>query len=366
MDSEWCDGELSAGPMLTPSLSPPRRFGTRGMGGKDAASARYIFTALPRITRAIFHPSDDNLLNYLNDDGQSIEPEWYMPTLPMVLVNGGEGIGTGWSSFVPNYNPADIVENLKRRLRGEDMVAMQPWYRGFTGAIEEQGPGRFKISGTLRQIDDSTWEITELPIRMWTSSYKEGLEERVVGSEKVPATLKEYKEYHTDTTVHFVVKLNDKGIKEVNDKGAEAFFKITTQISTNNMVLFDAAGKIKKYATPEEILDDFYMLRLGYYQKRKEYLVEELKTIYSRLSNQARFVQMIVNRQLVVNNRKRTDIIAELRQKVRKRVCEVTKLPGCLLTLLSASLTPSGVPRLPQAQARQGRGRSQCRRRRSC
>ncbi|PWN25684.1 type II DNA topoisomerase [Jaminaea rosea] len=296
-------------------LLPNGQFGTRGMGGKDAASARYIFTALPSITRTIFHPSDDALLTYLNDDGQSIEPEWYMPTLPMVLVNGGEGIGTGWSSFVPNYNPLDIVANLQRRLRGEDMVAMKPWYRGFTGPIEEQGPGRYKVSGIINQIDDSTWEITELPVRTWTSSYKEALEERVVGSDKVVPTLKEYKEYHTDTTVHFQVKLTEKGMREISEKGAEAFFKISTQISTSNMVLFDAAGKIKKYSTPEEILDDFYMLRLGHYQRRKEHLVEELKTVYERLSNQARFVQMIVAKTLVVNNRKRVELVEELRKK---------------------------------------------------
>lgn len=296
-------------------LMPNGQFGTRLMGGKDAASARYIFTNIAPITRSLFHPSDDALLNYLNDDGQSIEPEWYMPTIPLVLVNGAEGIGTGWSTNVLNYNPKDIVENIYRRLRGEEIQVMQPWYRGFTGQIESAGGGKFTVSGTLTQIDDYTWEVTELPIRFWTSSYKEGLEERLVGTDKVPSTIKEYKEYHTDTTVHFVVTLNDKGVKEVEAKGAETFFKMTAQFSTNNMVLFDAQGKIKKYSSPEEILEDFFLLRLGFYQKRKEHLVEELKTVYERLSNQARFVQMIVSRQLVVNNRKRAELVAELRQK---------------------------------------------------
>ncbi len=81
------------------------------------------------------------------------------------------------------------------------------------------------------------------------------------------------------------------------------------------MVLFDQEGKIKKYSSPEEILEDFYLLRLSYYQKRKEYLVDQLKLMYDRLSNQARFVQMIISRQLIVSNRKRADIVAELREK---------------------------------------------------
>ena len=95
-------------------LHPAGQFGTRLLGGKDAASPRYIFTKLPALTRLIFHPDDDAILEHLEDDGQSIEPRFYMPVLPLVLVNGAEGIGTGWSSSVPNYNPRDIVANLVR------------------------------------------------------------------------------------------------------------------------------------------------------------------------------------------------------------------------------------------------------------
>ncbi|KAJ1559192.1 DNA topoisomerase 2, partial [Cladochytrium tenue] len=83
-------------------LEPRGQFGTRLQGGKDAASARYIFTALNPLARVVFHPEDDALLDYLNDDGQDIEPK-YMPILPMILVNGSDGIGTGWSTSVPNY-----------------------------------------------------------------------------------------------------------------------------------------------------------------------------------------------------------------------------------------------------------------------
>lgn len=117
-------------------------------GGKDAASARYIYTNIPRMTRAIFHSSDDALLNYLKDDNDTIEPEWYMPVVPLLLINGADGIGTGmytttsfcmllivlligWSTSIPNYNPVDIVDNIRRLMRGEAQVPMLPWYRGF-------------------------------------------------------------------------------------------------------------------------------------------------------------------------------------------------------------------------------------------
>lgn len=112
-------------------LEPIGQFGTRLQGGKDAASPRYIFTSLSPFSRVLYKGEDDALLKYLNDDGQSIEPEWYIPIIPMVLVNGGEGIGTGWMTSIPNFNPRDIVRNLERMMDGEEPVLMHPWYHGF-------------------------------------------------------------------------------------------------------------------------------------------------------------------------------------------------------------------------------------------
>ena len=107
-------------------LEPIGQFGTRLQGGKDAASPRYIFTSLSPFARALFRPEDEALLKYLNDDGQSIEPEWYIPILPLVLVNGCEGIGTGWSTSIPNHNPLDIISNIRGMMRGEAMPTDAP------------------------------------------------------------------------------------------------------------------------------------------------------------------------------------------------------------------------------------------------
>jgi DNA topoisomerase-2 len=109
-------------------LQPIGQFGTRNLGGKDAASARYIYTNLNPITRKIFKEDDDHILNYLDDDGQQVEPRWYMPIIPTCLVNGGDGIGTGWSTTIPCYNPLQIAENIKRKLNGKVYYEMEPWY----------------------------------------------------------------------------------------------------------------------------------------------------------------------------------------------------------------------------------------------
>lgn len=252
-------------------LLPRGQFGTRAMGGKDAAAPRYIYTSMPETTRLLFHPNDDQLLNYLNEEGQSIEPEWYIPTLPTVLINGAEGIGTGWSTNVPNFNPLDIIANLRLRLNGEEFRPMAPWYRGFTGPIEQIGMDKYKVSGVARQVyedDLKEWEITELPVQTWTSTYKEYLES-LVTSEKTPALIKDYKEYHTDKTVHFIVYLTAKGEEEIRERGPESVFRLASTKNTSNMVLFDPEGKIKKYASTSDVLEDFYLLRLSFYQKRK-------------------------------------------------------------------------------------------------
>lgn len=109
-------------------LEPRGQFGTRLQGGKDCASARYIFTLMSPLTRLIFHPADDPLLTYEVDDGQKIEPQWYIPIIPMVLVNGADGIGTGWSTKIYNHNPRDIIQNIRRMLANEEPVQMHPWY----------------------------------------------------------------------------------------------------------------------------------------------------------------------------------------------------------------------------------------------
>jgi len=107
-------------------LHPVGQFGTRNQGGKDAASARYIFTKLSNITRTIFHPDDDLVLNWLNDDGTWIEPETYYPIIPLTLINGAEGIGTGWSTSIPNYNPLDVINNLRRMLQNQEPGMIKP------------------------------------------------------------------------------------------------------------------------------------------------------------------------------------------------------------------------------------------------
>ena len=305
-------------------LHPAGQFGTRLLGGKDAASPRYIFTKLPALTRLIFHPHDDALLEYLEDDGQKIEPKWYLPILPMVLVNGAEGIGTGWSSSVPNYNPREIVQNLRRMMDDDAPHPMTPWYRGFNGTITPaDARGTYTTYGEVeKSADGKSLHIKELPVKKWTAEYKEGILEPMLaagegkavekGAEKVELVATDLREHHTDTTVSFTLGLTDEAMAAGEKKGFHKALKLSSTLATSNMTLFDEQSRIAKYDAAEEVLTAFYTLRLGYYGKRKQHLVDELTAAWTKLDNKMRFVNAVVSGALKIANRKKADLVAQL------------------------------------------------------
>ncbi|KAF5401692.1 DNA topoisomerase II alpha [Paragonimus heterotremus] len=294
-------------------LLPIGQFGTRLSGGKDAASARYIFTALSPLARLIFHPADDALLNYLRDDNQRIEPEWYAPILPMVLVNGAEGIGTGYATRIPNYDVLEIIANLNRLLDGEDPLPMLPSFRGFLGTIQELEANRYVVHGNIAVLDDETVEITELPVRTWTQTYKESvLEVMLNGTDKVQPCITDYKEYHTDTTVRFVIKMTPEKLRDAENVGLHKFFKLSTQLTTNSMVVFDHLGCLKHYQSVSSLLRDFFNLRLQWYEKRKSYLEGMLSAEARKLENQARFVLEKIQSQISIENKPRKELVRML------------------------------------------------------
>ncbi|GAX77591.1 hypothetical protein CEUSTIGMA_g5035.t1 [Chlamydomonas eustigma] len=303
-------------------LYPSGMFGTRRQGGKDAASPRYIYTKLSVLARHLFNEADDQLLNYLNEDGQKIEPEWYIPIVPTVLINGAEGIGTGWSTYVPNYNPRDVIDNIKRLLNGEGMVSMHPWYRGFAGSIAEVTSSRrgaesesrsYQCSGVINQLGETTLEVTELPIRKWTQDYKEWLETLIKPEDKAEVPLLiDYKEAHTDQKVHFIIELAPNKMQECLTEGLMSKFKLNSKFSTSNMVLFDKDGHIKHYSSPEQIIQEFYDTRLEYYEHRRQALIKVATADLTRLSNMVRFILAVIAGSLKVSNRKKCDVLAEL------------------------------------------------------
>lgn len=276
-------------------LEPCGQFGTRLMGGKDASQTRYIFTKLTPEARKVFDARDDAVLTYLSDEGTPIEPEYFVPVIPMVLVNGTEGIGTGFSSYVPPFNPEDIKANILRALRGEPLVKMTPWFRGFRGTIKASGDASWIAEGV-----HSGSTITELPPGRWTQDYKEFLDELVEAK-----TISGYRNDSTTDLVSFTVQgyTGDAFVKD---------FKLSRAIHATNMHLFHPTLGIKKYTSAEEILVDFTEIRIEYYKRRKAHLVQELGRKSQVLDDKARFVREVVSGKLIVFKRSRADIEADL------------------------------------------------------
>ena len=292
-------------------LEPIGQFGTRLQGGKDAGSPRYIFTKLRGITKTIFNEYDCLLLDYLEDDGMLIEPKYYIPILPMVLVNGSEGIGTGYSTNIPCYNPKDIISNLKILIdtdgKGEQM-SMTPWYKGFKGKIQKEAENKFTTTGVFTRINNTTIEITELPVGKWTQTYKEFLDGLVEENEII-----DYVNNCDDLIINFKVMMQKSVIDQlISNNELIKKLKLTTSINTSNMHVFDEECKIRKVSCPEEIIYRFYKIRKNHFSKRKNYLIEKINKEYSILEAKVKFINYVISEKIVLFNRKKENIIKQI------------------------------------------------------
>ena len=284
-------------------LMPNGQFGTRLHGGDDSASERYIFTLLNRLSRAIFPDIDDPILNYLDDDGTIVEPEYYVPVIPFALVNGISGIGTGFSCSIQPYHPLGLVDYLKRKLTGKEteVIDFIPYYEGFKGIVERIGDSKFSIKGTYeRQDTEDKVRITELPIGTWTMPYITFLEGLVDGitdktGKKIPPVLKDFKSNSTEVAVDITVQFPKGALSDMSNEAIEKTLKLTTTVSSSNMHMFNAECKLHKYETVAEIIDEFYEVRLSTYVKRKANQVKVMENKLVKLSNRAKYIMGNLN-----------------------------------------------------------------------
>lgn len=241
-------------------LSPNGNFGSRMLSGKDAAAARYIFTHLTKQTLDIFNSLDFPLLNYLEDDGMIVEPSFYMPTIPMILVNGAQGIGTGFSTFVPSFNPEDIMKNIKNFMKNLPFEEMLPWYKGFKGTIKKIDDYKYETYGKY-ELKGKNIIITELPIGESINNYKERIQNMDIHVNNLS----------DGDNVHLEFRIDPALLS----KDPYTFLKLKSTLNTSNIHLFNINGQIQKYNSIEEILREFYNIRIDYYDKRKKYLLEK-------------------------------------------------------------------------------------------
>jgi DNA topoisomerase-2 len=262
-------------------LVPQGQFGTRLQGGNDAASPRYIHTYLQPYVASLIPHDDLDCLKYRDDDGLPVEPEWYAPILPMLLINGARGIGTGYSTYIPQCNPKKLLTGLKSWLAKtcslED-IPIEPYFEGFQGSIEKSD-GDYIVKGNWT-IEKDLLTITELPVETWTSDYKEWLDKQLIAG-----TIKDYAD--TSTDMHVMIKIKLTGTAD-HQKLIEK--SLSCKLKLTNMHAFNSECVITKY-TYFEILEEFAIIRLDLYKRRRAHCLAQMKARLPFHENIVRFIE---------------------------------------------------------------------------
>ncbi|CAE6176893.1 unnamed protein product [Arabidopsis arenosa] len=273
-------------------LEPIGQFGSRASGGKHDVDARYIHTTLSSVTRLLIHKDDDDILEYPNVFGKKRHPKWFLPIMPMVLVNGSQSVGMGWNSFIPSYDPRVISANIKRLLHHETSTPMLPWYRNFKGDIKQVSSNEYRTTGMYEvNHKDSSIHITELPVHVWTRNYLKVLERL-----KKDSVIEGYKNDSDNMSIDIKLSLSKEQMKHfLNEKNPRKLLRLSKTIRTNNMHLLNKFNVLTKYESPDKILEEFLEVRLKMYRRRKQHMVEILAFERDKLECKVAIFQRVLN-----------------------------------------------------------------------
>ena len=303
-------------------LVPNGQFGSRLMGGQDAAQPRYIHTQLEPIVDAMFKKDDSAIVKYIDDDGQLVEPEFYQPVVPLLVINGAVGIGTGFSSNIPPHNPSDVLSLLRDRLylRRASLagLVLQPWWYGFTGTIHRTTETTWVTKGKATWDDTKkTITVTELPVGTWTKDYKAYLDTLCTGDKEkgIKPILESFDDLYNDTEVKFILYFDSDTYFEMRTDAvaAEKMLQLNTAWHTTNMVCFSPEMKIKRYATVGDMMEDYYQVRLTGYETRKTFEINRLERELLEYDAKARFLLALLEDRMDLRRKSDEAIVAALK-----------------------------------------------------
>jgi DNA topoisomerase II len=300
-------------------LFPGGQFGSRLMGGQDAAQPRYIHTYMEPIVDSMFKKDDAAILKHIDDDGEIVEPEYYQPVVPLIAINGALGIGTGFSTNIPPHNPSDVLSLLRDRLHLRRAtlagLVLQPWWYGFKGTIHRTADSTWQTKG-LATWDDTkhTITITELPVGTWTKDYKTYLDTLCTGDKEkgIKPILESFDDLYNDTEVKFVLYFDSDTYFEMrtDQAAADKMLQLTTTWHTTNMVCFSPEMKIKRYGAIGDMMEDYYQVRLTGYETRKDLELKRLERELVEYDAKARFLLALLEDRMDLR-RKSDDAIVE-------------------------------------------------------
>ena len=293
------------------------QFGTRIVGGKDAASSRYIHCDIGRAANLMFPAEDEPLLQRnADDDRKPIEACYYIPVLPLLLLNGSVGIGTGWSCNVPCFSPSLVAGAYKERIRGESgaFAALRdapPCYRGFKGTFVKNGSGRWVSRGVAIK-SGKTVRITEVPVGTWLSDYKVFLEQ-LCASNKIG--LKRMESNYTDTAADYTLQFESAAAAAACDVFADLRLESDKLLSVTNMHALDTTRGVRRYESPAEIAEEHYQERRQAYEERLVYQRRAARRELAFASAKEGFVRAVVDRELDIGLAPESRIVEFARSK---------------------------------------------------
>lgn len=317
-------------------IMPEGEFGTIRCGGADHASSRYIFAYLNKVVYKMFRSEDECILKYAEEEGQQIEPIVYYPIVPLVLINGATGIGTGYATSIPSYNPHEIINNLRYVITHIDdfnkneMKELIPYYNGYKGTIEKIGKNKY-ISKAKYETSKNGITIYELPIEKWTDNYASGesgfLNKLIVKTKKEKTNLiNDYlnESCANDTKIQLYISPDMMINYNKDPELLEKTFKLTSKINSTNMWLhtFNDEGLdvLVKYDDVNDIIIDFYNTRIVKYDERKEIFTKILKNKLDIYNWKLKFIKDYINGVIVLTtvngkkiiNKKQDEVYAQL------------------------------------------------------
>lgn len=269
----------------------------------DAGAPRYIGTRLSFNFRLIY--KDFELLENKIEEGYEIEPCFFLPIIPTVIINGSCGIAIGYATNILNRNPIDVIDACVAVLKGKKVGELKPWLSEFGGTYirDNANPNKWSISGIYNVVNTTTVRVTDLPPFITFEKYEEYLDSLV--EKKV---IVDY-ENNSSAGIDYVLKFTRSGLKEILDGGGlERLLKINGS-ETENLTTLDEHGHLKIFACVEELVEYFVHYRLSWYDKRKEHVLSKLETELRVMDNKSRFIKSIIDKKLKVSNVPKSDIV---------------------------------------------------------
>ena len=296
-----------AGTNNIPLLTREGIFGCRFEPNPSAA--RYIYTNKEYIFDKLFLAEDDNILIEQYFEGVKIEPKFYIPTLPLLLINGSEGIATGFAQKILPRNPKNIIKYIEQKLTNKtpDVSLLKPWFRGFKGTVEAtENKNQYIINGVIEKISLTKLKITEIPLQYSLTSYTEVLDD--LEDRKI---IRSYRDLSQNDNFIFEIEMDSKTIKESDTTKLLNLLKLTKTV-TENFTCINELNRVEEYTSPEEIIEHFLRVKSEYMNKRKEYLLMTMSEKLNIMKSKYIFLKAILDEKLSINKKSKKDISQEL------------------------------------------------------